>query len=134
MATPKATSANQARALRLAIATTRPGHPRRSSATEALCGLGARLRRLDLSIAWWGIRHETLDERPRRVRDLVHGACKHRFVGFRRPGEAAQLSDELQRRGSNLIVRGRRSEVVQRFDASTHGASPLSPQRAAESG
>jgi len=51
----------------------------------------------------------------------VHRATKRVFVRLGWPGEAAQLSDELEGRRADLLVRGRWFEVVQSFDVSTHG-------------
>jgi len=40
---------------------------------------------------------------------LIYGATKSAFVRLGGPGEAAQLSDELEGRGADLFVRGWRS-------------------------
>src|SRR5437773_5996568 len=53
----------------------------------------------------------------------VHSASKSQLVRFGGPGEAAQLSDELERRCADLFARGRWFEVVQGFDVSTHEGS-----------
>ena len=50
----------------------------------------------------------------------VHSASKSQLVRFGGPGEAAQLSDELERRCADLFARGRWLEVMQSFDVSTH--------------
>src|SRR5207249_9592071 len=57
----------------------------------------------------------------------VHSASKSQLVRFGGPGEAAQLSDELERRCADLFVRGRRFEVMQGFDVSTHEDSSSPP-------
>jgi hypothetical protein len=51
---------------------------------------------------------------------LIHGAIEGEFVRFGGPGETAQLSDELERGGTDFFIRGRRFEVMQGFNAPTH--------------
>src|SRR4029453_13551620 len=63
------------------------------------------------------------EQRAGRGHDVPHGAIERRLVRFRRLGEAAQLPHELQGGRANLRVRGRRSEVVQGLDVSTHGSA-----------
>ncbi len=60
---------------------------------------------------------------------LVDGAVERRLVGLRRRGEAAQLADELDRRGADLLVGRRRVEVEEGADVSAHGSSLLTARR-----
>src|SRR5262245_10232491 len=79
------------------------------------------LRRLDLSVARLGVGHQRPDQRTRGGRDLLDRVVEHDLVGLGGAGEAAQLANELQRRGADLLVGGGRLEVEQGLDASTHG-------------
>jgi hypothetical protein len=54
------------------------------------------------------------------LRHLFHGAIESDFVCLGGLCEAAQLSDELQRRRTDFFVRRRRFEIVQGFNVSTH--------------
>ncbi len=80
-------------------------------------------RRLYFAIARRAVRHESIEEGPGRLRHLVYRSSEGGFVDSGRPGEAAQFSDELERRRPYLLLRGRRLEIVQRFDASAHARS-----------
>jgi hypothetical protein len=89
---------------------------------------GAGLRGFDVTVARWSGRHETIEELPRGLRHLLHGPGERRRVRPRGAGEAAQLADELEGRGADFLVSGRRSEIVQGPDVSTHARSS-SPSR-----
>src|SRR5438552_2846997 len=56
----------------------------------------------------------------RDVRNIIDRSIECVLVCFRRLGKSTQLSDELQRRRSNLVVRRRRAEVVKCFNGSAH--------------
>jgi hypothetical protein len=56
----------------------------------------------------------------RRVRDFHHRAIEGFGIGSRRPAEAGEFSDELQRRGADFIVGRRRFEIEQRLDVAAH--------------
>src|SRR5204862_289446 len=99
---------------------------RASRSGEASRRPGASPCGLDVAIARGPLCHESLQQLPHRLRHLVHGTIEGDFVGLRWLREAAQLSHELQRRGADLIVGGRRREVVQGLDASTHERSSRS--------
>src|SRR3989449_3950878 len=99
---------------------------RASRSGEASRGPGASACGLDVAIARGRLRHESFQQLAHRLRHLVHGTIEGDFVGLRWLREAAQLSHELQRRGADLIVGGRRREVVQGLDASTHERSSRS--------
>ena len=90
---------------------------------------GAGFRSLDVAIARRGRRDERVEELPDCVRHLVHGTSERDFVGFGGSCETAELSDELQRRCPDFVVRGRWLEVVQRLDAATHRKSSSSTYR-----
>jgi hypothetical protein len=53
---------------------------------------------------------------------VVDGAVERFLVRLRRFREAAQFPDELERRRANLVVRGRRQEVMQCLNVSAHGS------------
>jgi len=54
------------------------------------------------------------------LRHLVYGVIKGEFVGPRRLCEAAEFSNELQRRRTDFFFCRRRFEVVQGLNVSTH--------------
>jgi hypothetical protein len=54
------------------------------------------------------------------VSDVVDRAIERFLVRLGRFTETAQLSNKLKRRRSDLVLRGRRKEVMQGFDVSTH--------------
>src|SRR5262245_63071569 len=102
-------------------AVARPAGPFRSRlACVAHGGPRPRLGGLDLAMARRRTGDERVEEGVRRRRDLVDGAGEGGRVGMRRSRESAQLADELEGGGVDLLVRGGWREVVQRLDASTH--------------
>jgi hypothetical protein len=86
----------------------------------------ASLCSLDFPIARRGVRNERVEELVGCLRHLVDGPSESDFVSFGGPREAAQLADELEGRRADLFIRGRRPEVVESLDVSTHMKS-LSP-------
>ena len=56
----------------------------------------------------------------RGMRDFIDRAIERFLVCFRRLGETAQFSDELQRRRPDLIIGRGWTEVMQGFDGSAH--------------
>src|SRR5215468_9966341 len=78
------------------------------SMAEALHCFGALARGDDLAIARWRLGDESVDQPACDHRDLVDGSVERLGVRLRRFREAAQLADELHRRGADLLVgRGR---------------------------
>src|SRR6266576_3408392 len=73
-----------------------------------------------LAISRWSIRHQRIKQFLRDLRHPIDGASESLFVRLGRFGEAAQFSNELKRRRPNFFLRGRRREVMQCFDVSTH--------------
>jgi hypothetical protein len=61
-----------------------------------------------------------VDKSIGRCRNFLDRLIESRFVGTRRPRSATQLSDELQRRRTNLVVGSRWLEIGQRFDVPAH--------------
>jgi hypothetical protein len=55
-----------------------------------------------------------------RLRDLINGPIENGFVSFGRLAEATELTHELQCRRADFFIGGRRFEVVQRLNISTH--------------
>ena len=90
-------------------------------------GTGSRC--LNLTIARRSIRDKRIEQLVRGFGYLVNRPAERDLVCFGGPGEAAQLPDELQGRGKDLLVRGRRSEVMKGFDVSTHNKSSSPPGR-----
>jgi hypothetical protein len=86
---------------------------------------GAGFGRFHFAIAGRGVRHQTVEQLPRGLRHLVHRPIERKFVCFRRPGETAQLADELQGRRPDFVIRGRWLEVVQSLNISTHKRSSV---------
>lgn len=76
--------------------------------------------RFYLAIARRRIRYERFKQMMRGMRDFIDRAIECFLVRFRRLRETAQFSDELQRRRLDLIIRRRRTEIMQGFDGSTH--------------
>jgi hypothetical protein len=70
------------------------------------------------------VRHERAEKLSSGLRHPVHRPRESLFVRPGGPRRPAQLSDELHGGRADLLVGGRRMEVVQRLDASTHGATP----------
>src|SRR5882757_5087236 len=83
-----------------------------------------RLFRLDLAVARRPRGVQRDQELSRSVGDLGHGTDERGLIGLRRLVEAGQFADELQRRGVNLVLRGRRLEVEQRLDVVAHEDLP----------
>src|SRR6185437_824229 len=102
-----------------------PCHPPLSRLPKPLRTPRLRLRGLGLTVARRGIADEIGQEAMRGVGHLGHGAVERFLVRLRRPVEATQLADELQGRGTNLVVRRRRCKVCQRPDVAAHGGRLL---------
>jgi hypothetical protein len=86
----------------------------------AVAGASFCFFRLDLAVAAWTRHPEIANEPTRCERHFVDGAIEDFFVRARRPARAAQLADELNCRGADLLIRGRRLEVRECLDASAH--------------
>ena len=56
----------------------------------------------------------------RGVRDLVDRSGERGFVSVRWLGKAAKLSNELEGRGANLVIRRRRLKIMQSLNVSAH--------------
>ena len=69
--------------------------------------------------------HQPIQQRPRRQRNLVHGAVERLLIRPRRLAIAADFADELERGGVQFFVRGGRVRSPERLDASAHVASPV---------
>ena len=78
---------------------------------------------LNLTIARRSIRDKRVKQLVRGFGHLVNRPAECDLVCFRGSREAAQLPDELQGRGKDFLIRGRRLEIVQSFDVSTHNKS-----------
>jgi len=68
-----------------------------------------------------------VQEPPRRFGHLFHRAVERRFVGLRRLVEAGKLSNELQRRGLDLVLGRRRLEIELGLDIAAHELLPGLP-------
>src|SRR5262245_284880 len=89
--------------------------------TEALSRAGARLRRLDIAIPRRRGGDQGVEQLLGHFGHPVDGAVENRLVGLGGARRSAQLADELQRRGADLLFGGRRLEVVQGLDVAAHG-------------
>src|SRR5689334_9412409 len=81
----------------------------------------ARFFRLHLTVPRRRVRVQRADKTIGRGRYFLHRAIERGFVGLRWLARAAELPDELKRRGTDFVVSRGRREVRERFDVSTHG-------------
>src|SRR5918992_648647 len=88
----------------------------------AFGGPGAAFCGFHLAVLWWGVGYEVVEQLRRGRRDGVHGALEGLGVGPRGLRVAADFADVLQRGVANLLLGGRRLEVVERADIATHAA------------
>ncbi len=65
----------------------------------------ATSQRLGVFVSWQA-RNDGLQQMLRGVRDLVDGAVERFLVALRRLSVAADLADELERSGADLLVAG----------------------------
>src|SRR5207244_12655610 len=70
-------------------------------------------------------RDERVEEPLRRRGDLVHCTLERFLVRARRPVEAADLADVLERRAADLFVGRPRLEVEQLTNVPTHAPDPM---------
>src|SRR2546428_10180552 len=91
---------------------------------EPLDGSLVCLAPLLLPIPWWSAGVERVDQALRGRGDLVDRSIEHGFVRARRLRDAAQLAHELEGRGSDLVIRGRRCKVGERLDITAHACAP----------
>src|SRR5262245_5109249 len=103
----------------------------RPGRAKAVCGPRFGLGGLKLTIARGCIAHKLVKQFVDRAGYLIDGAIKRRFVCLGRPAITAQLAHELKRRRPDLLIRSGRFEIMQGFDAATHGQSSLSSPSAA---
>src|SRR6185436_755393 len=78
--------------------------PMRLCVGEALARTLAGFRGLDLAVAWRLFRFERLEQPLGNLRDLLDRARERRLVRLRGMCEPAQLADELQGRGTDLLL------------------------------
>jgi hypothetical protein len=97
---------------------------------EAIGRPGAGSQGLNLTIARRSIRDKRTKQLVRGFGHLVNRPAESDLVCFGGPCEAAQLPYELQGRGMDFLIRGRRSEIVQSLDVSTHDKSSSPPDGA----
>ena len=86
---------------------------------ETACRSGARFRSLDFAVTGRRIGDEGIEQLACHLRHLLHRAAERRLVCFGGACKSAQLTDELQRRRTDFLVRGGRLEVMERPDVST---------------
>src|SRR5580704_7369210 len=85
-----------------------------------------RLLGLNLTVARRRLGMQRRQQAAGRGAHLVDGAVEGFGIGLRRLVEARKLAHELQRRGLDLILGGRRLEIEQRLDVAAHLLSPWS--------
>src|SRR4051794_14189850 len=90
------------------------------SASEPLSRAGFRPRRLFLAVLRRRGRLQRTEQPVRDASDLIDSRIERGLVRPRRLVEAADLPDELQRRGEDLLLRHRGLKVKQRPDVSAH--------------
>src|SRR5437660_6331530 len=91
---------------------------------EPLDGSLVCLAPLLFPIAWWSTGVERVDQALRGGGDLVDRSIERGFVHARRLRDAAQLAHELEGRGADLVIRGRRFKVGERLDITAHACAP----------
>lgn len=80
----------------------------------------ASFHRFYFAIARRNICLQRMQQLSRNVRHTIDRPIKRFFIRLGRFGEAAQFPNELKRGCADLFLRGRRREVMQGFDVSTH--------------
>src|SRR5512140_1717997 len=75
-----------------------------SASRKARLAFRPRLRGFHLAVARCGGRAHRTDEPPRRLGDLRDAALEGFLVRPRGPREAAELPDELERGGADLVI------------------------------
>jgi len=93
---------------------------RRESSSESLRGTSFRPRGLFFPIFRRGIGLKRMKKPSRYLGDFINCGQEDAFVGLRRFGKTADLSNKLQRSSSNFLRSNRRIEVEKRFDIPTH--------------
>src|SRR5882672_861729 len=99
---------------------------RPSAFGEALARALTPLSRFFFTIAWRCAGRERLDQPMGGGCDLVNRLVERRFICARRPIAAAQLPNELQRRGADLVGGSRRRKIGEGLDISAHNSISLS--------
>src|SRR4051812_14770522 len=94
--------------------------PPRGSGGEAGGAALARLRGLLLAVLGGRRGDEPVEQAAGRRGDLLHGVVERGGVGLRGAGGAADLADVLERGLVDLVLVGRRLEVVQGADVAAH--------------
>lgn len=79
--------------------------------------------RSKLSVPGCGVGKQSIKKLLTCLSDRFDGAVECSFVGSRRTGRATQLTDELYRRGTNLLIGCGRIKVEQSLDVSAHESS-----------
>jgi hypothetical protein len=102
---------------------------RQSLSSESLSSAGLRLGRFFLAILRRCGSFERAEQAARHAGYFFDRAPEGILIGFGRLAETADLSDELQGRGSNLVLRNRWIKVKQGFDISAHQFSLKSSER-----
>lgn len=87
-----------------------------------LC-LRRRLGSLRFTVAGRSRSGEGAEEGFRRLGHMFDRPIEGGLIGLRGGIEAADLADELQRRRTDLLIRGRRVEIEEGFDIPAHGVS-----------
>ena len=129
MARISATSKSQTPGSRKCSLTKRSGRPLvcPGSRLKTLGRSRASFGRLDFTIARRRVCHERFEQFARSLRHLIHCAIENFFVRFGRFRKAAEFTNELQRRRTDLFLGRRRFEVMKGLNISTH-AVLLRPQ------
>src|SRR6266480_6860295 len=96
------------------------GYSRGRERAEPFRGSHACFRRLGHAIARRRGGHKGLEQMLCGVSDIIDGTIESCLVYLGRFRDSAQLSDELKRRSTNLIVRRWWTEVMKCFDGSAH--------------
>src|SRR5215813_3348033 len=78
------------------------------------------LHGLDVAVAWRTGRGERSQQPPSGIGDIIDRLVERCLVRLRRGREPAQLSDELQRGGADLLLGRGRLEIEQSADIAAH--------------
>src|SRR5580692_3632628 len=91
-----------------------------NSSAESFGCSSFQLRHLFFAIPRLCVGFERMEKATHNISDLVNGGLKRGFVSLRRFVKTADLSDKLERSGSDFVIRYRWIKVEEGFYISAH--------------